>query len=167
MVTPLAGSSSLAIPGTEGVCLGFYAPHNFLTQPRAYDPCISPGYARELRPGSAWALRAAIPWRFPELRGDAIVFTPHHGFGSVLGRFMPQSTQKAADRKASAALRFLSEPLRGHKSRASFPTVRANCVQAQPGPCGRRFSGDPRNGGGMPWFFTLALLRVKKMNSEK
>ena len=32
-----------------------------------------------------------------------------------------------------AAFRFLSEPLRGHKSRASFPTVRANCVQAQPG----------------------------------
>ena len=32
-----------------------------------------------------------------------------------------------------AAFRFLSESLRGHKSRASFPTVRAICVQAQPG----------------------------------
>ena len=42
-----------------------------------------------------------------------------------------------------AAFRFLSELLRGHKSRASFPTVRANCVQAQPGPCGRRFPGTP------------------------
>ena len=27
---------------------------------------------------------------------------------------------------------------------------------------GRRFPGDPRNGGGMPWFFTLAQLWVKK-----
>ena len=163
MVTP-AGSSSLAIPETEGGCLGFYAPHNFLTQPRAYDPCISPGYARELRPGSAWALRAAIPWRSPERRGYAIVFTPHHGFGSVLGRFMPQSSQKAADRKASAAFRFLSEPLRGHKSRASFPTVRAICVQAQPGAAIPWRSPELR---GYALVFHPCTASGEKMNSEK
>ena len=72
-MTPLAGSSSLAIPGTEGVCLGFYAPHNFLTQPRAYDPCISPGYARELRPGSAWGGDSLA---IPETEGYALVFHP-------------------------------------------------------------------------------------------
>ena len=85
MVAPgPAGGDSLAIPGTEGGCLGFYAPHNFLTQPRAYDPCISPGYARKLRPGSAWALRAAIPWRSPELRGYALVFHPRTASGEKM-----------------------------------------------------------------------------------
>ena len=78
MVTPLAGSSSLAIPGTEGVCLGFYAPHNFLTQPRAYDPCISLGYARDLRPGSAWGGDSLA---IPGTEGGCLGFSPLRSFG--------------------------------------------------------------------------------------
>ena len=117
---------------------------------------------------------------FRRCRSESLLFTPaeeggrcppacrlRHGLGKSYRKAFTEthiSTQKAAG--FPAAFRFLSEPLRGHKSRASFPTVRANCVQAQPGPCGRRFSGDPRNGGGMPWFFTLALLRVIKVKSE-
>ena len=58
-----------------------------------------------------------------------------HGF-EISSSKRRLSTQKAAGNPA--AFRFLSELLRGHKSRASFPTVRANCVQAQPGSAGTR-----------------------------
>ena len=80
-LAPLAGSSSLAILGTERVCNRFYTLLRLLV-------CADPGHA-------------------------------------------PKYAKKR--RYETAAFRFLSEPLRGHKSRASFPTVRANCVRTQSG----------------------------------
>ena len=76
---------------------GFPAAFRFLSEPlREHKSRASfPSVRAELRPGSAWALRAAIPWRSPELSGYAIVFIPYYGFWSVLIRVMPQNTQKS------------------------------------------------------------------------
>ena len=82
------------------------AAFRFLSEPlRGHKSRASfPTVRAELRPDSAWALRAAIPWhpwrgavlwRSSGLSGYAIVFIPYYGFWSVLIRVMPQNTQKS------------------------------------------------------------------------
>ena len=84
---------------------------------------------------------------FRRCRSESLLFTPteeggrcppacrlRHGLGKSYRKAFTEShisTQKSG--RKSCRFSFVSEPLRGHKSRASFPTVRANCVQAQPG----------------------------------
>ena len=100
--------------------------------PRAQIPGIISRCARELRPGSAWALRAAILWRSPELRGYAIAFMPYHDFWSVLIRVMPQNTQKSGGIKPPL-FAFYQNCSACIKARASPPAVRANCIRTQSG----------------------------------
>ena len=108
-----AGSSSLAILGTERVCNRFYTP--------------------------SWLWVCTGPVHAPEYT-------------------------KSGRPQGICRFRFLSDPLRGHKSRASFPAVRAICVQAQPGAAILWRSPELR---GYALVFHPRTALGEKMNSEK
>ena len=63
-------------------------------------------------------------------------------------------------RYKTAAFRLLSEPLRGHKAKAFSYSMRANCVQAQPGSAGGDSLAIPETVGVCNRFYPLLRLLV-------